>query len=138
MRSGRRAMPIRWSLKGSSLGLGRLASRLAGTPRPDAIAIEATGPATREAPLEVRGRIAHGLDAVPAELRDACANAGARADAPASNGAAERLDGYNPFVSYAFLSALEDSGCVGGRSGWLPTHVLVDGPDGTMIAAAPC
>src|SRR4051794_29615773 len=131
-------MPIRWSLRGSSLALGRMMSRLTHAPRPDAIAIEATGSPTRDAPLEVRVRIAHGLDAVPAELWDACANPAPRADAPASNGAAERLDGYNPFVSYAFLSALEDSGCVGGRSGWLPAHVLVDGPEGTVMAAAPC
>ncbi len=33
--------------------------------------------------------------------------------------------GANPFTSYGFLSALEDSGCVGGRTGWLPRHVLL-------------
>ncbi|MBJ3774076.1 GNAT family N-acetyltransferase [Acuticoccus mangrovi] len=52
-----------------------------------------------------------------------------------------RLEGggpapFNPFVSYDFLSALEDAGCVGGRSGWFPRHLVVrDG--GTPIAAAP-
>ena len=42
----------------------------------------------------------------------------------------------NPFVSHAFLSALEDSGCVGQRTGWLPQHLVLDGPDGAPIAAA--
>ena len=34
--------------------------------------------------------------------------------------------GANPFVSYDFLSALEDSGCVGGRTGWTPAHLRVE------------
>ena len=34
----------------------------------------------------------------------------------------------NPFVSHAFLSAMEDSGSAGNRTGWLPQHaVLRDG-----------
>ena len=36
--------------------------------------------------------------------------------------------GDNPFVSFAFLSAVEDSGSAGPRTGWLPQHaVLRDG-----------
>lgn len=31
----------------------------------------------------------------------------------------------NPFTRYAFLSALETSGCVGIESGWLPMHIIV-------------
>ncbi len=46
-------------------------------------------------------------------------------------------DGGNPFVSHAFLSALEDSGSVGGRSGWQPLPLLVDGPDGALAGALP-
>ena len=46
-------------------------------------------------------------------------------------------DGANPFVSHAFLSALEDSGSVGGRSGWRPAPLLIDGPDGALAAALP-
>ncbi|AWN54905.1 GNAT family N-acetyltransferase [Methylobacterium sp. 17Sr1-1] len=49
-------------------------------------------------------------------------------------GAAES---HNPFVTHAFLSALEDSGCVGGRTGWLPLHVAVE-RDGQVIGYAPC
>jgi uncharacterized protein len=44
----------------------------------------------------------------------------------------------NPFVSHAFLLALEVSGCTGGRSGWNPAHVLVETEDGQLVAAAPC
>ena len=46
-------------------------------------------------------------------------------------------DGDNPFVSHAFLAALEESGSVGGRSGWTPVPLTVDGPDGTLAAALP-
>ena len=36
----------------------------------------------------------------------------------------------NPFVSHAFLSAMEDSGSAGSRTGWLPQHaVLRDGEE---------
>ena len=31
---------------------------------------------------------------------------------------------------------MEDSGCVGQRAGWLPQHLVLDGPDGKPIAAA--
>ena len=65
----------------------------------------------------------------PAEW-DACANP-AGMDACSSGG--ER---HNPFLSHAFLKALEDSKCVGGRSGWAPAHVAVE-EDGHLVAAAP-
>ncbi|MET0169956.1 MAG: peptidogalycan biosysnthesis protein, partial [Aliihoeflea sp.] len=35
---------------------------------------------------------------------------------------------YNPFVSYDFLSTLEDSGCVGAHAGWLPQHLALQAP----------
>jgi uncharacterized protein len=45
----------------------------------------------------------------------------------------------SPFVEHAWLSCLEDAGCVGGKSGWLPRHlVLYDTSQGSRpIAAAP-
>ncbi|MEO6717043.1 MAG: GNAT family N-acetyltransferase [Novosphingobium sp.] len=55
-----------------------------------------------------------------------------------STGEWDRLtNGGNPFVSHAFLSALEDSGSVGGRSGWQPAPLLIDGSDGNLAAALP-
>jgi uncharacterized protein len=42
----------------------------------------------------------------------------------------------NPFVSHAFLKALEEAGTVGGRSGWTPRHLVLE-RDGTVIGVAP-
>ncbi|WP_394154700.1 GNAT family N-acetyltransferase [Loktanella salsilacus] len=54
-------------------------------------------------------------------------------DACASPGAGRPID---PFTTYRFLKALEDSGSVGGRSGWQPRY-LVARADGQVIACAP-
>ena len=47
----------------------------------------------------------------------------------------------NPFVSHAFLKALEDGGAVGGAvggdSGWDPMHLVLRDAEGRMIAAMP-
>jgi predicted N-acyltransferase len=73
-------------------------------------------------------KIAQGLTAVPAAEWDACAlGTGSGDDDP-----------FNPFVSHAFLSALEDSGCVGAKTGWAPLHVLVEDEAGKLLGAAPC
>ncbi|HWQ38440.1 MAG TPA: GNAT family N-acetyltransferase [Burkholderiales bacterium] len=37
----------------------------------------------------------------------------------------DALSGNEPFCSHAFLSALENSGCVGARSGWSPCHLVI-------------
>ena len=44
---------------------------------------------------------------------------------------------YNPFLSYAYLSALEDSGCVGGNTGWQSCHLRLETEQGILLAAAP-
>ena len=41
----------------------------------------------------------------------------------------------NPFSSLAFLSSLEESGCVGQGTGWLPRHLLLKAPDGRLAGA---
>jgi hypothetical protein len=46
------------------------------------------------------------------------------------------VDDDYPFLSHAFLSALERTGCVGGDSGWQP-QFLLGRDDGKLIAAAP-
>jgi predicted N-acyltransferase len=43
----------------------------------------------------------------------------------------------NPFVSHAFLSAVEDSGSAGPRTGWLPQHAALRDACGRLVAAAP-
>ena len=47
-------------------------------------------------------------------------------------------DTCNPFISYEFLSSLEESHCVGGRTGWTPAHIVVKDAAGETIAVAPC
>ncbi|MGE4220792.1 MAG: GNAT family N-acetyltransferase [Alphaproteobacteria bacterium] len=62
------------------------------------------------------------------------------ADIPAAEWdscAAQDAADANPFVSHAFLSALEESGSVGREAGWLPHHLALDGPDGKLAAAVP-
>ena len=43
----------------------------------------------------------------------------------------------NPFVSHAFLSAVEDSGSAGARTGWLPRHAALRDEAGELVAVAP-
>jgi uncharacterized protein len=43
----------------------------------------------------------------------------------------------NPFVGHAFLSILEASGSVGGRSGWQPLPLVIEDAQGRIAAAAP-
>jgi uncharacterized protein len=45
--------------------------------------------------------------------------------------------GANPFVSHAFLSAVEDSGSAGERTGWLPQHAALRDETGQLVACAP-
>ena len=64
-------------------------------------------------------RILSGLDEIPSGQWDACAGTG------------------NPFVSHAFLKALEDSQAASAESGWLPQHLAID-DGGETVAVAPC
>ncbi|MGE3969198.1 MAG: GNAT family N-acetyltransferase [Dongiaceae bacterium] len=66
-----------------------------------------------------RIRLANGVGSLAAEAWDACAGDG------------------NPFLSHAFLTALEDSGSVGGNSGWSARPLLVEDANGRLLAAAP-
>ncbi|WP_245416084.1 GNAT family N-acetyltransferase [Microvirga sp. 17 mud 1-3] len=75
-------------------------------------------------------KAAPSLKAVPASAWDACAMGGANASGDE--------DPFNPFVSHAFLSALEEAGCVGPKTGWTPLHLLVEDDGGTLRGAAPC
>jgi predicted N-acyltransferase len=77
-------------------------------------------------PFQVK--VSRSIVHIPASQWDACAFSGAEGDD----------DPHNPFVSHAFLSALEESGCVGTEAGWLPFHVLVEDASGELAAAAPC
>ena len=43
----------------------------------------------------------------------------------------------NPFLSHAFLDALETRACVGGDTGWEPRHLLLRDDSGRLVAAVP-
>ena len=43
----------------------------------------------------------------------------------------------NPFISYAFLAALEAGGAVGGNCGWDAMHLLLRSNDGQLLGAMP-
>lgn len=50
----------------------------------------------------------------------------------------DRENGYNPLVSFAFLSALEDSGCAVRRTGWQGHHLRLETAQGRLLGAVPC
>lgn len=64
-------------------------------------------------------RVVPGVGAIPAAEWDALAGIG------------------NPFVSHAFLTALEDSGSVGPGTGWNPSPIVIEDARGTLLAAMP-
>jgi len=67
----------------------------------------------------VIARIAPGVATLDAAQWDALAGAG------------------DPFLTHAFLSALEESGSVGEGTGWTPAPIVVEGEGGAIAAAAP-
>lgn len=67
----------------------------------------------------VTARVASGVASFSAEEWDGCAPSG------------------NPFLSHAFLSALEDSASVGARTGWQPIPIAIDGANGKPAAVMP-
>ncbi len=79
-----------------------------------------------------RLRIATSLAEVAPQHWDALANP-AQVNPPSAEGGGER---FNPFLTHAFLSALETTGCVGGRTGWAPVHVLIEAGE-KLVACAP-
>jgi predicted N-acyltransferase len=68
---------------------------------------------------EVIARIGRGVSSFDAAAWDACAGTG------------------NPFLTHAFLSALEESGSATARTGWQPAPIAIDGSDGAPDAVMP-
>jgi hypothetical protein len=52
-------------------------------------------------------------------------------------GASRSGPDYNPFISHAFLSALEESGSATAETGWMGHHLLLE-EEGRLIGAIPC
>ncbi len=56
------------------------------------------------------------------------------------SGASKAFPGgvYNPFLSHAYLSALEESGSATAKTGWLGQHLLLEGGDGRLRGGLVC
>lgn len=67
----------------------------------------------------ITARIANGISSFDADEWDACAGTA------------------NPFVSHAFLSALERSGSATPEQGWQPLPIAIDGADGRLAGVLP-
>ena len=72
---------------------------------------------------DLRIRVVPAIADIPAAAWDACAN-------PADSKSQDQP--YNPFISHAFLSALEASGSATARTGWAPQHLVAE------TAEVPC
>ncbi|WP_306148422.1 MULTISPECIES: GNAT family N-acetyltransferase [unclassified Roseibium] len=102
-------------------------------------------------------RLLSSLADVPADKWDAVANPGwilgeggqlARAQdavasqdltsalAPEADSNSEETD-FNPFLSHAFLEALEASGCATRQTGWMPRHMVLEDGNGAVLGAVP-
>jgi predicted N-acyltransferase len=68
---------------------------------------------------EVQARIGRGIVSFEADDWDRCAGTA------------------DPFLSHAFLSALEESGSATARTGWQPVPIAIDGGDGRPAAVMP-
>jgi uncharacterized protein len=71
------------------------------------------------AEADLTARVAPSVGTLPAAEWDALAGPG------------------NPFMSHAFLTALEDSGSVGPGSGWIPAPLVIEDGAGQLLAALP-
>ena len=69
-------------------------------------------------------RVLGSLGDIDAGDWDACANPEGQA--------------FNPFLTHAFLSALEESGSATAETGWLPRHLVVEDAGSRIVGAAPC
>lgn len=82
---------------------------------------DAAAPARDEGSMVVR--VVDGIASIDPTVFDACANPPSRP--------------FNPFVSHAFLEALEASGCVGAETGWLPRHLVLEDATGAVGGVLP-
>ena len=68
-------------------------------------------------------RVHSSMDTIGREIWDACANPDASQ--------------HNPFLSYDFLHALEESGCATAETGWMPQHLVAEDKSGRILGVMP-
>jgi predicted N-acyltransferase len=90
--------------------------------------------------FELRIRIVQALAEVREQAWNMCAGQrpGSTAVDNPSPSLSTRGNVDNPFVSHEFLSSLEESKSVGGRTGWQPRHLLAEDSNGELLGVAPC
>ncbi len=76
---------------------------------------------------ELQIRVVPAIAEVPAAAWGACANAES----------ASEVCPYNPFISHAFLHALEASGSAAARTGWQPQHLVAE-IGARVVGVVPC
>jgi uncharacterized protein len=90
--------------------------------------------------------VAQSMSEIDAAQWDACANPEADTIGPGTpvpqpprggDQPPHEVERFNPFITHAYLKALETSRSVGSRAGWISAHVLVKDDDGRLAAAAP-
>src|SRR6202022_2639450 len=98
--------------------------------------------------LPYTAHVAQSMREIDATQWDACANPeadtgglGMFAPGPGhtrdGDQPANEAERFNPFITHAFLTALETSKSVGARAGWTSAHILVKDAGGRLAAAAP-
>lgn len=90
--------------------------------------IERPSKTTTDAPAAAVVRVASRITEVRAKDWNACARGNYTTSTQPPN----------PFVSHAFLKALEESGSATRERGWLPQHLLYEDADGHILACMPC
>jgi uncharacterized protein len=105
---------------------------------------------------QLRIRVVPSIASVPASAWDACANpapgrpsnsvgesmgleqlAEASTEGSAAGSPASLEDSHNPFISHAFLAALEESGSATAKTGWMPHHLVAEA-GGAVVGVVPC
>jgi hypothetical protein len=88
--------------------------------------------------------VAQSMREIDAAQWNACANPDMNPNGPGELGPAVapgvdpyEAERFNPFISHAFLTALETSKSIGSKAGWTSAHVLVKDAGGRLAAAAP-
>jgi len=90
---------------------------------------------------ELSGIAVRAIAEISAAEWDACANPHAGSGSGGHSSLTQSTcedEKFNPFISHAFLAALETSKSVGGHSGWLPQHLVLRDSENAVAAVAPC